>query len=303
MQSKIELKRQIGKKPDDILDYLENLLEDDSTILNLILTIKSNFQHIKSQNMQGLLSFEDYNRSMTKIRLNILDIIDELPDKYFVAKQEAHTEIEKSAGHDTALFEVSKLIRDLSKINVAQTKLTNDYKDVKAGKQMNIQKQIINDQIIKFAEIYNIILSVSEYTLIADTFRSTADYAKAEVYYKKAIDHTDAYTDSAVAKIAAIRGYALFLYQMNRPEEGLAQFESAILEGESQQAQVLNGLTYNLIFTEEAIIKNYESAVAAYAKAKACFLNVNDLSVRRNHMIELENAWVNNIIPKHYTRP
>ena len=306
MQSKIDLKKQIGKKSDDILDYLENLLEDDNTILNLILTIKSNFSHIKSQNMQGLLSFEDYNRSMTKIRLNILDIIDELPDKYFIVKKENDLEAEKKevrAESEVAFFEISKLIRDLAQINIERSKLQDSFSDLLAIKHTNIQKQIINDQIIKFTEIYNITLSVSEYTLIADVFRSISDYTKAEVYYKKAINNTDVYTDSVVAKITAIRGYALFLYQINRPGEGLAQVQSAILEGESQQAQILNGTTYLLIFNKEARMKNYEPAIVAYAKAKACFSKVNDATVRRNHLIELGNAWINNNIPRTYEKP
>ena len=85
--------------------------------------------------------------------------------------------------------------------------------------------------------------------------------SKPEVGRNAAIENIDEFTDSVMGKLNAIRGYANFLYAINRFEDAAKQLESAVLEGDGETENVTNGYTFQLKFANECDIQYYENAM------------------------------------------
>lgn len=305
MKSKVEVKKMIVESASEVLNYLEELTsnENDAAIFNLILTIKSELSDLNKLKLGGNISLEEYRRILSKIRLNILNITEEIPDRYFSRKEE-------EAGSNAAIFqneniyiEVFSLIRQLADIRIQEINADSSPSAEALHSHLNSSRHILVNQIIKLVEVKQFSLSSVEYRIIAEAFQAVYDNVKAEEYFKRAIETIDEYTDSTNSKIVAIRSYAGFLYLMNKPEEGAKQFASAILNNTNDISNNFNGYTFQMQFANEVDVGNYDLAIECYKKAKAYYLKIGNIGVRDRNLSSLENTWNYKNMPTSFSKP
>ena len=114
MKTKLELKKMLTKAPLDALMYLENAIdeEQEKELFDLIILLKSRLEETEKSNIAGALSNDEYYRTLSSIRVNIMSIIEKTPDDYFsiyeTSKKETYSNYEI-----TIILEVSTLIRKL----------------------------------------------------------------------------------------------------------------------------------------------------------------------------------------------
>jgi tetratricopeptide (TPR) repeat protein len=298
-----EIKRMISADIDAALDYLETLLANDNDAFNMLIVIRGDLKQTEQLKLIG--DDAQYRMNVNRINLSLLRIIDDLPDSSV-----KNSENTGSNTPDDAVFQQEKrlqvftVLKELWDLNIYETEARAEAPDNQAlFSNLNSKRQIIVNNAIWLLEVYHLTVSTAEYMNIAFALNSVYDTVKAEKYYKKAIEIIDEYTDSFAAKVSAIRGYANFLYQMNRPEEGAKQYESAVIEGKNDVAYFTNGYTYQQIFNAEAGAKNYEKALAAYKKAKESYEKISYGSKSKNNLNLLENAWIGAHMPATFKQP
>lgn len=304
MNSRIQLKQLITKNPMQALKQIEALLSDqeDQELFNVLIVLKSELIRIEQSQKTGTIDNDEYRRQLNRINLNIISLIDDLPDGYLDQPPEADENPELSR---FSLI-VADLIRELGKLDIQEAKalaVPTQPATTPVFIQINRQRHIIALQAIRLIEQERLSISSLEYAQIAQAFYRNVDVIKSEQIYKKAIRNVDEYTDSASSKIAVIRGYAQFLYNIGRPKEGERQYESAILEGISETDNVNNGQTYQMRFANECDIPDYDSALISYKKAKEYFIKINNNFTRNYNLTALESAWNEKKVPPNYSRP
>jgi tetratricopeptide (TPR) repeat protein len=288
MKSKETIKGLIVKKPQEALEYLAEVVDrkEDTATFNAVLLIESQLSDLNNHNMQGTIALDDFTLGIQKIRNNILNVIEQAGDQYF---SEEETEIIEHKDMAT-LFQVFALLRDLLELKINEALLLADPVP-SIGSYTNVKRHIILNQIIKLLRYSNIELSSVEYRVIAEAFQGLSDDIKAEEYFKKALNVIDEFTDSTNSKIVAIRSYGNFLYAKGKSAEGLKQYQSAIIDGTSQEVMTFNGYTYRLIFGQEADFGHYEVALEFYKKAVECFNKITNPTLRNNSLNALNAAW------------
>lgn len=297
MKSRIEIKRMIESNPMNALDYLIDNLDEDANreFFNTAIVIKSDL--VKTNKMQtlGLISFEENRRRQTQVNVNIIDIIDRIPDEFFSLSQSSLKYIPINEGY----LHVASLIRKLANIKIEYTTAKDEFaKGFYTGK-----RHLIATQAASLVERNNIEVSSLEYMTIAEAFHLSVDNIKAEELFKKAILNINEYSDSALIKIVIIRSYANFLYQINRPHDGANQYETAILKNLSSEANILNGYTYQMKFRNDSEIHDFDTAVESYEKAKEFYLKIDNKSIQRHNIKNLEKAWDSFQMPHNLSRP
>jgi tetratricopeptide (TPR) repeat protein len=298
-----EIKRMIGADIDAALDYLETLLANDNDSFNMLMVVRGDLKETEKLKLIG--DDAQYRMNLNRINLSLLRIVDDLPDSSVKNSENTNN----STPDDTVFqhekrLQVFTVLKELWDLNISETKARAEVPDNQAlFSNFNSKRQIIVNNAIWLLEVYHLTVSTPEYMNIAFALNSVYDTVKAEKYYKKAIEIIDEYTDSFASKVSAIRGYAYFLYQMNRPEEGAKQYESAVIEGKNDVVYFTNGYTYQQIFNAEAGAKNHEKALDAYKKAKQNYEKISYGSKNKNNLTLLENAWKTAQMPATFKQP
>lgn len=297
MSSRIELKQLITEDTLLAMGKLENLLteKEDKEFINILLVIKGNYNELEKNNRSGIVGIEDYHREINRINLNVLKIMDDIPAFYFDKPSEHQADEEFSRSE----FEIAALIRELGELEIREAEL---FQPNSKG-YINSKRHIIAMQLVRMIEKTKVSVSSLEYSMIAYSFYRNVDIVKAEQMYKKAIENIDSYADSAQSKINAIRSYANFLYNINRFEDGAKQYESALLEGDTEANNFINGFTYQMKFANECGIADYNSAVISYKKAKEYYLNIKNSSNRLHNLNGLSNVWDAQNMPPGFIKP
>lgn len=296
MKSKVEIKKMIINDPMETLVYLEELIRSNKhvKIHNLIFTLKSELYTLEKQNMSGALPFDEFSRLQSRINLNILNIIEQIPDNLFARGKSDQSQSSKPAvkiNNPTAFIEVLSLIRKLSEVRIKELELQNIPNPEGLFSQLNTNRHIILNQIIKLVELHDYTLSSVEYRVIAEGFQAVFDNIKAAEYYRKAIDTIDEYTDSTNSQIVAIRCYAAFLYSVNRSYEGSMQFEAALLNNTNDEANIFNGYTRQMQFITECNMGDFNKAFHALTEAKKYYSAIINPMFKQQNLSNLEQAW------------
>ena len=296
-----EIKRMISVDTNAALDYLETLFADDNDTFNALIVIKSDLKQTEKLKLIG--NDTDYRINLNRINLSLLKIIDDLPESSIRNSENEDNPADLAIQREKR-FQSFTILKELWDLNIYESEARANTPDNQIlFSQMNSKRQIIVNNIIWLLEAYHLTVSSAEYLHIASALNGVFDNVKAEKYYKKAIEIIDEYTDSFASKITAIRGYAGFLYQMNRPEEGAKQYDSAIFDSNNDVDNFTNAFTYQAKFLDEAGAKNYEKAIEAYQKAKNHYEKINNIGISQYHMRNLENLWKNAQIPTTFNRP
>jgi tetratricopeptide (TPR) repeat protein len=301
MKSRIEIKQMIAAKPKEALEYLESLVDQqkNTEITNVLILIQSELNEIEQMNLSGTSSYDEYRRGMNRINLNILKIVDDLPDGYFETVQDKKSAKDTHYEIDQTRMQVSTLIRDLVDIGIQDV----NYANPTISGFLNSKRHIITNQVVRLVEKSGLSISGAEYLVIANALHSLMDNVKAEQFFKRAIENIDEYTDSAISKINVIRSYADFLYRINRAADGAKQYATALVQGTMDEDYLINGYTYQMKFYNEADIQNYGIAIEDYKMAKSFYQQVGNSMVRNYNLNALENTWNSKNIPATYSRP
>lgn len=305
MKSKIEVKRMLVKSPMEALDYLDELMgeEKSAQLQKLIFVTQGDLADLSASKIAGSISHEEHSRDMSRIRLNILNIIEEIPDRLFFTETTEADSSRTVQEHQNVFIETLSLIRQLANLKVEEfNHLSNPNRDIVYG-HMNTNRHILVNQIVKLVEINNFTLSSAEYRVIAEALQNVFDNVKAEEYYKRAIETIDEYTDSANSKVVAARSYAAYLYSTNRIEEGAKQFKAAILSNTNDLGNNLNGYTYQAKFALEADLGLIDHAIISYTKAKEYYNLLINPFYRASQLQILEKTWTSKPNVANYKRP
>jgi tetratricopeptide (TPR) repeat protein len=298
-----EIKRMISTDIDAALDYLETLFVNDNDSFNMLMVVRGDLKETEKLKLIG--DDNQYRMNLNRINLSLLKIVDDLPDasvKNSEKTDNAQDDVVVQQEKRILAFNLNKELWDLTIYETeARASFPDNYPTLFSN--FNGKRQILVNNIIWLLEAYHLTVSTAEYMNIASALNSVYDTIKAEKYYKKAIEIIDEYTDSYISKITAIRSYANFLYQMNRPLEGAKQYESAIAECKNDADYLTNGYTYQLRFVAESSVKNYDKAIEAYKKAKEHYEKISYGTKSQNNIKVLENAWKAAQIPTTYKQP
>jgi tetratricopeptide (TPR) repeat protein len=293
---RVDIKKKIADDAQDAISFLLELVESkndqDEEIMNPLITIAAELKRAKKENLLGTGgSNDDFQRHLNNINANLLKIVDILPEHYF-NETTASTVLEQSALlepayiHQQAMFsQVTGLIQNLIDIDIQYSQIEDNPL---LGSYLNTKRQVNIDHIMRISIGNGLTLSSSQYTVIAVALHNVLDNIRAEQYFKKAIEIIDPYSDSVHTKLAAMRSYAYFLYNLSRYEDGAKQYESAIVKGNSDFDQYLNGYTWQMKFNSEASHQRYQAAKEAYEKAKACYEQIKNVTVRNHNLNGLE---------------
>lgn len=298
--TRIELKRMIENNHLDLLNKLSELVDDskDKRLQNLILLVKNNFIKLNDDEIKGIINPAEYSIQLNKVKVNTLSIIDELPDDLFDKNVKKRIESHTIHSNNISLH-ISNLIRELFEINIKELEVGNKQ----ILPTLNSKRGLLVNQIVHLIEKNNHQLSGAEYQIIAESFHKIFDNVKAEQYYEKAISTINEYTDSAMSKITIIRGYADFLYRINKPETGAYQYKSAILEDFSDDGNAINGYTLQMEFNNEVGLNKFDRAIEVYKNAKRHYMSIRNENLKNHYMSLLHEAWNSKLIPFNYTRP
>lgn len=303
MKSRTEVKRMITSNSMEVLEYLEKLIEgkEDEGMINTLIMMRSDLVDIERTHQRNLSDYDEYRRGLNKVNLNILKVIDDLPDQYFNEQVEPEPQqVTTTIVSSQLRLQVANLVKDLLDISIQENQPNNN---AYIGGFLNHKRHVILSQIIRLVEENKLSIAGTEYLAIANAYNSILDTTKAEQYFKRGIENIDEYADSAFSKIFIIRSYADFLYRNNRHSDGAKQYESAVLEGQGDMDSVINGYTYQMKFVNECDVMNYDEALKAYKKAKEYILNIQNKIVQRYNIDALEHAWNNKQLPPVYSRP
>lgn len=302
MKTNTEIKRMISSDIDAALDYLEGLFAHDNDAFNMLIVIRSDLKHTGQLKLIG--DDTQYRMNLNRINLSLLKIIDDLPDSSVKRSESTDNTAIDIVFQQEKRFQVFNIIKELWDLNLYETQARAANPDhAMLFSQMNSKRQLIVNNIIWLLEAYHLTVSSAEYLHIASALNAVFDNVKAEKYYKKAIEIIDEYTDSFSSKITAIRGYANFLYQMNRPEEGAKQYDSAVFESNNDVDNFTNAFTYQAKFLDEASLQNYDKALEAYKKAKNHYGKIKNSRQSQYNLRLLENLWNSVQMPSSYKHP
>lgn len=298
MITKLELKKMIALRDKIGLDKLEEILEKrpNKDEYNNFLIIRGEQSEIEKQNKLNITSAEDYQRGINRTYLNLLNVVDNLSDNEFEVIQAPKVNIDEPSSHREG---ISELVRELVEIDIreaqSQSAGVNSY--------LHSKRQVVAYQIVRMIEESGLVLSVQENITVAAALHRIMDNTRADQFYKRGINNVDVYTDSVIGKISAIRAYADFLYRTNRPEDGAKQYETAVLQGNSDEIFLFNGYTMQMKFVNEADMQQYNLAVEAYKEAKKNYLQVGNAMIKNFNLNNLQAAWDGKFIPQSFSRP
>jgi tetratricopeptide (TPR) repeat protein len=292
MKSKFEVKQLIQDDLNDVFGYLEEILttKNEGDFINSIILLKSTFKETQRLNNLGVMNYEDYNRKITQVKLNILNLIDDIPNHLFEQKTNTTSFENLTIDNNYTFLTISKLIRELIDVAAAY-RLNQEESLIRAN--LNNKRTVLVNQVTKLINTYQFSLSGIEYQVIADAFYAISDYDKAQEFYQKGIENIDKYTESAVSKISSIRNYANFLFKINQIEKGKKQYETAILAVDSTQANIQNGQTYQMQFMNQLEHRMVEPAVESFKLARAYYLKVENPTNRNLLVRDLKTIWFN----------
>jgi tetratricopeptide (TPR) repeat protein len=290
MKSKFEVKQLIQDNLNDVFDYLEAeiVAKADEDFVNSTLLLKSTFKETERLNNLGVMSYEDYNRKLTQVKLNILNLIDDIPNHFFEQKTNIKSIENFTIDNNYTFLTISKLIRELVDIAAAY-RLNQEESIIRAN--LNNKRTVLVNQVTKLINTHQFSLSGIEYQVVADAFYAISDYDNAQEFYRKGIESIDKYTESAVSKISSIRNYANFLFNINEKEKGAKQYETAILAVNSTQANVQNGRTYQMQFVNQVEHRMIEPAVESFKLAKDYYSKVENPTNRNLLIRDLKTIW------------
>ncbi len=290
MKSKFEVKQLIQDELNDVFDYFEEALisKIDGELVNSVILLKSTFKETERLNNLGVTSYEDYHRKITQVKLNILNLIDDIPNHFFEQKTNTTSIEHFTIDNNYTFLTVSKLIRELIDI-AAEYRLNQEESLIRAN--LNAKRTVLVNQVAKLINTHQFSLSGIEYQVVADAFYAISDYDNAQEFYQKGIANIDKYTESAVSKISSIRNYANFLFKINQIEKGIKQYETAILAVNSTQANIQNGQTYQMQFVNQLEHQMIEPAVESFKLARAYYLKVENPTNRNVLIRDLKTIW------------
>jgi tetratricopeptide (TPR) repeat protein len=133
----------------------------------------------------------------------------------------------------------------------------------------------------------------TDYVTIAQSNFNVSDVLRAELYYQRAIDNAD----SDLHKVFALRGFATFLFQMNRVDEARQYYQEAAdlarqLTDQGQEIiHMTTGYTYQGWALAEAAKGNDAEASDLVARACTEYGSLTDQTARRNSIQSLDQAW------------
>jgi tetratricopeptide (TPR) repeat protein len=234
------------------------------------------------------MSYEDYNRKLTQVKLNILNLIDDIPNHFFEQKTNIKSIENFTIDNNYTFLTISKLIRELVDIAAAY-RLNQEESIIRAN--LNNKRTVLVNQVTKLINTHQFSLSGIEYQVVADAFYAISDYDNAQEFYRKGIESIDKYTESAVSKISSIRNYANFLFNINEKEKGAKQYETAILAVNSTQANVQNGRTYQMQFVNQLEHRMIEPAVESFKLARNYYSKVENPTNRNLLIRDLKTIW------------
>jgi tetratricopeptide (TPR) repeat protein len=133
----------------------------------------------------------------------------------------------------------------------------------------------------------------SDYATIAQANFNVSDVPRAEIYYQRAINSAD----SDLHKVFAKRGYASFLFQINRVDDARQQYQEAaelarqLTDQGEEMIHMITGFTYQGWALAEASKGN--SAEAADLVTQACseYGSLSDQAVRQNAILSFDQRW------------
>jgi len=296
MKTKFEVKKLIEDNLLDVFDYLENVLTDkeESNFVNPLVILKSSFKETQQLNNLGAMDYDDFSRKIIQIKLNVLNLIDDIPNHFFESKTVQIDNKNKitiqSQDSDYTFLTISKLIREL--VDIAADFSLNQNESI-IRKNLNDKRTVLVNQVSKLINRHQFSLSGIEYQIIANAFYEISDYDKATEFYKKAIESIDEFTESAVSKIISIRSYANFLFKINEIELGKKHYQTAILNVNSSQANLQNGKTYQMQFINYIEHRMVETAVESYQLAKEYYLKIENPTTKNRLIRDLKTIWLN----------
>ncbi len=303
MNTKTDIKKMISPDAKVALDYLVTVVDaaNDKDMENALIIIRTELETVSRNNVLGTIQADEFQTKLNQININILKIIDYLPDSYLNAinTPSAAAIVSSTKGNDESSpsnrLIVSAFLRELLDLEIQNAE---DHTDANYANNFNLnswyntKRQTLVNQIIWFLESTHTTVSSSEYLNIARALVSVFDDTKAEQYFKRAISTIDVYTDSVTSKLTAVRSYANFLYTKGRSEEGAKQYDSAIMQGEDGTTYSLNGYTRQMQFGSEWEVQNFTAANIAADAAKNYYNKINYVGTR-NYWLNLLSTTVN----------
>ena len=236
------------------------------------------------------MDYDDYARKSTQVRLNVLNLINDIPNRYFESKVISKSIENFTTDNNYTFLTISKLIRELVDIE-AEYSLNQD--EILVRTNLNNKRTVLVNQVTKLIHAHQFSLSGIEYQVIANAFYAVSDYDKASEFYQKAIKSIDEFTESAVTKITSIRNYANFLFKINQIEAATKQYETAILNVNSSQANLQNGRTLQMQFVNQIEHRMVEAAVDSFRLAKQSYSKIENPTRRNSLIIDLKTIWLN----------
>lgn len=304
MNTRTDIKKMISPDAKIALDYLVTVVNaaNDKDMENALIVIKTELETVSRNNLLGTIQADEFQTKLNQININILKIIDYLPDNYLnlsntpsAAAIVSNTKSTDDSDSQKNRLIVSGLLRELLDFEVlwardqADPTIVNNYN---LSSWYNTKRQTLVNQIIWFLESTHTTVSTSEYVNIARGLVSVFDDNKAEQYFKRAISTIDVYTDSVTSKLSGVRSYANFLYTKGRADEGSKQYDSAIMQGEDSTTYALNGYTRHMQFSSEWEVQNIPAANAAADAAKGYYNKITFIGTR-NYWLNLLNTMIN----------
>lgn len=295
MSSKREIKKMITDDLARAIQETEEIVGNREDMFNLLLLLKRELNETEHLHRAGTSDYDTYRRGMNQISLNLLKIIDDLPEDSFSDGTPDKGEREYSQVET----DLAALIREITELEIREA--DSDNHAVKG--YINGKRHVVAIQALRTITQHRVSLSSLELSVVAYAFFRNVDLVKAEQIYRMAIENIDEYTDSAQNKIVAMRSYANFLYNINHHEDGAKQYEAAVLKGNGEIDNVTNGYTFLMKFGNECDAQNYSGAIQSYQRAKDYFRAIGNGSVRAYNLSSLEQAWNNKRIPPDFSRP
>ena len=79
-----ELKKIVSKDIDVFFEEYANRILANSKESNLVISIEGRFRELKNQEIKGIISNEEYNRELNRIRSSLLDLIDKIESSSYI---------------------------------------------------------------------------------------------------------------------------------------------------------------------------------------------------------------------------
>jgi tetratricopeptide (TPR) repeat protein len=133
----------------------------------------------------------------------------------------------------------------------------------------------------------------TDYVTIAQANFNVTDVPRAEIYYQRAIDNAD----SRLHQVFSKRGYAAFLFQINRVDEARKQYQEAVdlahqLTDQGQEIiHYTVGYTYQGWALAEVSKGNATEATSLIELACTEYNSMTDQAARLSTIQSLDQAW------------